>query len=214
MTTLFHDECKCAVCGHTHTYTVIGSTNSFGYADLDFRPAEMQRSTMHYWLQECPGCGYVSRSVEDEPAVTREFLEQDAYRTCEGIHFESNLAARFYKHYMICMETEKVSGAFHSLLHAAWACDDCDDAENAVLCREKALSFTGRLAELDARSAEAIQVIRMDVLRRSRHFEELKAEFENKTFEEEAFEKARVYQLELAARKDEGGYNFGDVLDD
>ena len=214
MTTIFHDECKCAVCGCKHTYLVIGSTNSFGYADLDFRPAEMQRSTMEYWLQECPECGYVSSSVEDEPLITREFLEQKPYRTCEGIHFESELAARFYKHYMICMETEDVSGAFHSLLHAAWDCDDCEDTKNAVLCREKALQFANYMAEIDPENAEAIQVIRMDILRRSRHFDELKAEFENKVFEEEAFEKARVYQLELAEQKDDSQHTFRAVLDD
>ena len=62
MTTLFADELKCAVCGITSTHSDIGSSSSFGAPDLDLRPAQLLRSTMPYWIQECPFCGYVSRT--------------------------------------------------------------------------------------------------------------------------------------------------------
>lgn len=63
MTTLASTSKKCLVCGTVSQFSALQSTNSFGYSDLDFRPAEMKRSTMPYWIQECPCCGYVSSDI-------------------------------------------------------------------------------------------------------------------------------------------------------
>ena len=212
MTTLMREEYTCSVCGHTHEYVVIGSTNCFGYSDLDFRPAEMQRSTMAHWLQECPECGYVSKNVSASTEITREFLEQEDYRTCEGNRFESGLAQRFYRRYMICREEGDVSGEFHSLLHAAWACDDRGETGSARVCREKALQYTDALIRQDPEHEEAIRLIRMDILRRNGQFEELKEEYADTVFQDEDYEKTRTYQLKLAARKDDGQHTFGEVF--
>ena len=58
MTIIKDIETECSVCGETTEQPVLMSTNSWGYPDLDLRPPEMQRSTMHVWIQECPHCGY------------------------------------------------------------------------------------------------------------------------------------------------------------
>ena len=72
----------CAVCGKESEYSVLNSTNTFGSPDLDLRPPEMRRSTMHIWIQECPFCGYISKDVTDETSVTKELLSSERYLKC------------------------------------------------------------------------------------------------------------------------------------
>jgi hypothetical protein len=50
VTTIFEEEATWAVCGSKQTVQEIGSTNSFGAMDLDMRPPQMKRSTMHLWV--------------------------------------------------------------------------------------------------------------------------------------------------------------------
>lgn len=52
MTTASRTSKECFVCGLVSQHPVLKSTNEFGYRDLDFRPAQMRRSTMVYWVQE------------------------------------------------------------------------------------------------------------------------------------------------------------------
>ena len=101
MTTARDFDKKCAVCTKTSPQTVLMSTSTFGYPDLDLRPSEMHRSSMFAWLQECPHCGYVAVDIEDELGVSSELLKSDGYLTCEGNEFESDLSKRFYRHYLI-----------------------------------------------------------------------------------------------------------------
>ena len=123
-TTIARRKYKCFVCGAEHEYSVIQSTNAFGSSDLDLRPPEMQRSTMRFWVQECPSCGYAASKVSDSCDVPAEFLKSKEYISCEGITFTSDLAKRFYRQYMILRESKKLPGAFYAVLHAAWSCDD------------------------------------------------------------------------------------------
>ena len=58
MTTIFEEENHCSVCGSKSVQAVIRSTNTMGPPDLDTRPAEMERSTINYWIQTCPSCGF------------------------------------------------------------------------------------------------------------------------------------------------------------
>lgn len=78
-------ECKCAICGATNEYRGLASTNTLGGdPDLDSRLAEMKRSTMYVWIQECPECGYISEEVSDSSDVTIEWLQSEKYLTCDG----------------------------------------------------------------------------------------------------------------------------------
>ncbi|MBO4868383.1 MAG: hypothetical protein J5585_01590 [Clostridia bacterium] len=126
---------KCAVCGKESAHRVIYSTNCFGSSDLDTRPPEMKRSTMDFWVQECPKCGFVSGRIDDSTSITPEFLESSSYKTCDELSFNSKLASRFYRQYMIKAYENNEREAFFALLHAAWACDDMNDTENAAYCR-------------------------------------------------------------------------------
>ena len=140
MSTFYVAEYKCAVCGETHEFRVIGSTNTFGGApDLDLRPPEMPRSTMGCWVQECPSCGYVSSSVDEDTTINAEFLKTPEYLSCDGIDFKSELAARFYKYYEISLHDGRLRDAFFAILHAAWSSDDYQDDANAAHCRRLSL---------------------------------------------------------------------------
>ena len=149
---------RCAVCGSEHTYHVLGSTNQFGPSDLDLRPPEMMRSTMHLWVQQCPDCGYVARDVSEPAVISRDYLLSEDYLTCECNDFLSPLAERFYRRYLIALREGNRKIAFSAILQAAWACDDAGDEENAVFCRRLALDLADLLIEAGAENQDTLRV--------------------------------------------------------
>ena len=213
MTRIFQKVKKCAVCGSKHEYSVIASTNSFGSPDLDLRPPEMQRSTMYLWVEECPDCGYVASDITNKPGrVTKEWLESQAYVTCDGIRFRSGLASKFYKQYktsLLNSETEQACCAIH---HAAWACDDRKDVKKAVICRDLAIPLIEKLIEKKHKNAENLLLMKADLLRRAGHFERVAAEYSDIVFENDIMDKVRLFQLEKAAEKDTECYTVQDAL--
>ena len=152
--TLIHDiEKNCPVCGKSSPQPVLTSTNTMGYPDLDLRPAEMQRSTMFVWLDECPHCGYVSPSFSDETDITEDFLKSDEYINCDGFEFKNDLSKRFYKAYLIAKKTKNSEECFFHLLHCAWKCDDAEDPLAAEM-RRLALSYFDDLKYSDEKKKE------------------------------------------------------------
>ena len=192
----------CFICGEENEYTEVASTNTFGGSmDLDTRPPEMQRSTMPYWVQRCPGCGYVAGTVSDKTSVDRAFLESDAYRTCDGIAFDSGLAERFYRQYLILKADGKAERAFYALLRVSWACDDADDEENAVLVRGMAVEAADRLLQsCGAATKGFFTVIRADLMRRSGRLEELLEEYRDVKFGDKLYDDILDFERELARR--------------
>jgi hypothetical protein len=73
MTTYDRKVLRCYCCGKTSEHSILMSTNSFGSPDLDQRSAEMERDTIHTWLQECPFCGYVAFDIEKGDAKAKDF---------------------------------------------------------------------------------------------------------------------------------------------
>jgi hypothetical protein len=70
----------CHVCGKASPQFGIGSTNAYGYADLDSRPPEMRRSTIGYWVHRCPVCGCCAADLETAPETARALVEASATR--------------------------------------------------------------------------------------------------------------------------------------
>ena len=97
MTTFYEEEQSCALCGAKSEHTSIGSTNSFGPQDLDLRPPEMERSTMAYWVQECPDCGYAYGSIEEKAPQAETTITNDAYRAIVSSPINGSLMGRFLK---------------------------------------------------------------------------------------------------------------------
>ncbi|MGN0701942.1 MAG: hypothetical protein ACI4KL_02045 [Lentihominibacter sp.] len=213
MTSCFSEEYTCSVCGAKNKYRVIASTNALGSADLDLRPPEMQRSTMGMWVQECPDCGYVSGQVSDESTVTKQWLQSEEYVTCNGIDFKSDSAKKFFKYYMINLEDENQEDSFFAILHAAWACDDANDSENAKCCRKLAIPIAEELVDKKVDNADAILLMKADLLRRAEDFEALISEYCDIKFDNDIMNDILTFQLKKAGEKDSLCYRVEDVRD-
>ena len=207
MTTLFDREVECGICGKTCEITVLGSSNQWGYADLDLRPPEMYRSTMDTWMDECPNCGFVSPMLKNELGVTREFIESETYKNCEGHEFISPLAKRFYRAYMIYEDKGLDMEAFSNLLHCVWACDDRDDSELAVELRVKLADMVDKLDKNDD-----LNLMKADFLRRSRQFERVIEEYENVYFGKDILNQIVRFQIEKSRMGDDKCYTVEDVI--
>ena len=81
MTTTYAKEAICAVCGTGAMYDYLGSTNRMGASDLDGRPAEMERSTMGFWIHICRKCWYIAPKISDAVENAKEIVESKDYKT-------------------------------------------------------------------------------------------------------------------------------------
>lgn len=234
MTSLAKIENTCSVCGAVSKFMALRSTNSFGSPDLDLRPAPMKRDTMSYWYQECPKCGYISDNVSDPCKIEPEFLKSEEYLGCEGISFQSELAKKFYKEYLIKLKSHSDEKAFYAILHAAWACDDKKDFENSSLCRNKAIPLLTKLITDKRQVIESIQkrvkffiskkkieeqqadldtllVMKSDILRRSGNFEQLISEYRNVKFEQPLLDQILAFEIRKSEQQDTACYRVSDV---
>ena len=212
MTMLARVQIQCAVCGAINTYTDVMSTNTFGGGpDLDLRPAEMARSTMHSWVQECPKCGYVSKRISDEAHVDRLWLQSEKYLTCDGIPFVSDLAKRFYRHYLLNSRSEELGNAFYAILYAAWACDDAKDDESAKHCREIGIVLGRLLIEENCEDVDKIKLICADMMRRAGKFDQLISTYESVQFDDDLPNQILKFQIEKAKARDSSCYRIDDV---
>lgn len=209
MSSIRKTEVTCIVCGNASTQTALTSTNQFGAPDLDLRPPQMARSTMRWWVQECPHCGYVAKDLSCKSFISQEFLEKEEYLTCEHRSFKTRLAKTFYRDYLINREIGSTNAAFQSALRAAWACDDVRDSENATFCRLKALV---ELEELiyDSHS-ETAMIMKADILRRTGQFDVLLEEYKDKTFLEDISNQIIAFQMQKAREQDVECYTVADA---
>lgn len=216
MSMIFHKTKKCAVCGKDSKYPVLASTNAFGACDLDLRPPDMKRSTMSTWVEECYYCGYVSHDITKLPDGAPDKNEVDDficrmdYIFAEKRGFESELAVKLYKHYMLNKGFGNNRKAFNSLLWTAWACDDANDKDNAVYCRELATEYLDILISEDPDDKNLI-VQKADILRRSGHFDAVIKEYEGKALGNELLDKIIAFQIEKAKLGDDACYTVADV---
>lgn len=201
---------KCSVCGFKSEQTILLSTNTFGPPDLDLRPASMMRETMCWWVQECPRCGYVAKSIDNDTEITKKWLASEEFKSLCERDFLSNYAKRFYKQYLICKQEEKDRDAFYAALHAAWSCDDAKDLENAIFCRKLALEKIDVIINL-YNKREDFLVMKADLLRRSGQFDAVISEFKDKQFSKELLNQVVAFQLEKAAQKDTKCYTVAHV---
>lgn len=128
MTTLYKEKARCAVCGTETEYTCIGSTNAFGSPDLDTRPPERHRSTIFAWVQRCPECGYCGSDVSQAPSQAASVVSSPEYTRQLSDSTYPELANKFLCKALIDERSGDYAAAAWALIHAAWACDDADQA--------------------------------------------------------------------------------------
>ena len=209
MTIINQFEKRCSVCGKTSMQPVLSSTNSWGYPDLDLRPAPMKRDTMNTWLMECPHCGYVAIRLENELKISPNLLKSDEYLTCGGHDFKSDLSKRFYRHYLISKAKKDYRSMFFSLLHCAWTCDDADD-RLAVEIRKKAADSID-LFEADGDEKDNLKIMKADLFRRSLQFDRVADEFNDFRSDDDLLNSIIRFQIERALMKDSACYTVGYV---
>lgn len=211
MSTMYLQKFRCSVCGAKNEFPVLTSTNTLGGPDLDLRPAEMQRSTMRLWIQECPKCGYVSNNVSDKSPVPKEWLSSPEYSTCEGISFSSALARRFYKQYLIQKKVGNIEDAFYAVLRAAWSCDDSNEVQNAKRCRETAIPLITKLIAGNTSNRETLLIVKADLMRRAEQFDALLAEYAAVHLKEDLLNQILKFEKERAKTHDTRCYCVADV---
>ena len=211
MTTYFEERRVCAVCRKESSFTIIGSTSSFGAPDLDLRPPPLKRFTLDHWVHECPFCGYVAAEIDEPTTVDNEFLRTEEYRNCDGHRFREPMACLFYRQSMIAKHDGKTGDAFHALLHAAWVCDDARDRESAAECRRLAIPLVSELIDGGEGNVDTMGLIRADLMRRAGLFAEMEAMYASVRYSDKLMKRILAFQRKLAKRKDTEAYRVSDV---
>ena len=211
MTVIKDIDPTCPVCGKQSSQNVLMSTNTVGYADLDFRPSSMKRETMPVWLMECPECGYVAWNLNHASEFPRDFLKSDEYKSCEGYVFKEHLSEKFYRRYMIERELNNTKGCLTNLLRCAWACDDSED-ENAIEIRKTALSYIDDNISRNTNDEIYLLMVKADLLRRTGQFDKLINEFSDVVIGEDKYDAVLQFQLARARQKDPACYSIGHAL--
>lgn len=213
MTTMFTSSYTCSVCGQSTEQRVIGSTNMFGYSDLDLRPPQMRRSTMPLWLQTCPSCGYVAPELSDETKATREWLASDEYLSLDGLPEDDlpHLAITFYRRHKILLLDGDPVGAARNLLRAAWACDDEQLTDLARELRRRCAKLIDDNPSSYWDGGDA-RILHADILRRAGMVDRVVMECRRAPFDNDILTKIAEFEVRLAGEGRVGCYTVGHAL--
>lgn len=224
MTTTYGERTTCAICGNSAMYSYLGSTSRMNDPDLDGRPAEMERSTMAFWIHICNKCNYVAPKISNGVDGARDVVESEDYKKQLNREGYPRLANLFLCQAMILRHAGLLADSGRSCLHAAWVCDDWGDKyevnDRAIECRKTASYDLQQALDLEQQKkpeferegyAEALLI---DILRRSEQFEAagiLCIEVITSEGKDERTLKFFAFQRELIEKKDTGCYTVGDV---
>lgn len=139
MSSLSHEDLTCAVCGLVSSRTLLHGSNSIEPPDFDTRPGEMMRSTLFYWVMDCPHCGYAAPDIRESDVRAAGIVRAEPYqrrRTDEALPED---ARRFACYAYLLEELQEFASAGWTALHAAWMCDDRGSARSAQHCRSEAI---------------------------------------------------------------------------
>ena len=192
-------EFKCSVCGSESKHTVITKIQVNGAPDMDLRPPAPHRSTMEYWVMECPECHYCNGSIDIPLKADKSYLDSDEYKTLDGLKTENPLVSKFVRKAIVCMKNKDYKEAVQSYLYGAWVCDDNRNIETGLECRKKALNIMEYSTILDD---DNFLLLRADLLRRTGQFDKVVSDYGEKFFNVPLMLLASQYQVKLAKNKD------------
>jgi len=212
MSTYEEIKVECALCGKTSVQTELCSYSVFNEPDLDFRPAEMLRSTMEAWVQECPHCGYVAADIRKKPRLKETVLRQ-LYAEGKGSGTLPELALTFEKYALYLERRKDLAGSIRNHLCAAWVCDDEEDKENAARLRVRCLGLVDQLLPKchTKRKRRKVLLLRADLLRRVGYTDALRLlNADDRSFDY-ASREIMCYQKELAERHDYDAHSQDEI---
>lgn len=209
MTDYKEERLSCYCCGETAKQTVLLSTNSLGSPDLDQRQGGMARSTISYWLQECPFCGYVAPNIEEGDAKATSFLQTPEFQAVSFDPTFDPAARRFLVRAAERAHHSDRMAAFLNTLRAAWIADDVKRPDQAAALRLKAAA---RLAGSELKSIDT-RLLLLDVLRRASCWDAADALAVEMTVEDLGDPFARVISFHRAKinARDNGRYTIADA---
>lgn len=220
MTTTYGEKTVCSICGNSAMYSYLGSTNCMGNPDLDGRPAEMERSTMAFWVHICNKCTYVAPKISDEVAGAKDVVESVDYKAQLNREGYPKLANLFLCRAMVLRHAGLLDDSGRACLHAAWVCDDYEMNDRAIECRKTALYDLQQALYLERQKRPGFEkegyaeALLIDILRRSEQFDAasiLCIETLTSEGKDEQGLKLLVFQQELIEKKDAGCYTLDDI---
>lgn len=217
----FKKKIKCSICGHESVQPKLKGFSTYG-ANLDLREISLG-SILDYNLEMCCTCGYVATDIAAKTVINMSDLRCESYRTCDGFFpdFRSGvpegnyerISVKYYRLYLIQMNSGNLEGAFFAIRDAAWACDDINDKDKAILFRKIALPLLEYMilnpVEYDK---ETLDIIRIDFLRRSGQFCKILSDYKGKNFSQDAFNKILKFQIAKAKQSDSSSYKIEDAI--
>ena len=203
----------CAICGFEHRYNVVMSTNSFGYMDLDTRPAPMQRDTLVYEVQYCNNCGFANFEIDEIPKEGVEaIMRSDRYK---ALAYNDDLDTDIKKMLLAAILYEEIDSKAAGMLYlrAAWLSDDNEDNDSAISYRLSAREHLIKhiRGSYDVNTATLL----VDVTRRAGLYNEA-ADLARAALSRGASDliaKILRFEIELCTRGDGELYTLGSVLE-
>ena len=174
MTTLNEEKKECTICGTSSIHMEIISTKALGSSDLDARPPEPERSSIDYWIQRCPACGYCAPDISKGDKEISNIILSDPYKKQLKNPEFPDLANSFLCWALILEEESQFKIAGWTVVKAVWACDDAGNNDAAQACRKRAVSLLHKAREKGqwfADHAGTEEALIVDLLRRSGQFE-------------------------------------------
>lgn len=172
MTTISNERVVCGACGTVRERSVVTSTNSYGYNDLDLRPPEMVRSCIDLEIEYCPACGYASNDLSKLPEQL-QVLHSSGYRSILRHRWLTPVAKAYLCHAQLLQAESKLAMAVQATIKAAWVCDDWGYRPGSYNYRMQAVKLISGLHTEGQQFTETMatdMLLVTDLLRRSGEF--------------------------------------------
>lgn len=219
MTTIYKEKTRCGSCGSESEYTGIGSTSTFGSADLDTRPPEFKRSTIVFLVQRCPECGFCASDVSKFSLDSKAVINSADYKNQLNDPMHPELANSFLCKAIIDRNAGNYAAATWALIYAAWACDDFGNPSEAAACRKKAADMIAPAEKHGQQISDqdgAVTAILVDLLRRSGQLEQAGKVIEARRagIEQDIIVRILDFQTALIEKGDVSCYSIAEALNE
>jgi hypothetical protein len=178
----------------------------------------MERGTMQYWVQRCPGCGYCAEDISAENTTAKDIIQTPGYKNQLKNKSYPKLANSFLCQSLILESAKIFNQAGWAVMHAAWVCDDAKKKEGMRDLRIRAVGLFWKGLDIGQEIMEGDppedRLVIIDALRRAGEFKEAMRECdENLEVEYNIAQIGQAYKFEknLIAIKDTACHTFEDI---